>query len=211
MNSTNTPTTKMNTPFCKICYDAGKHKNMYSSHWVKSKPGPDGVVVCPYLLSLKCRYCKGKGHTPRCCPILQKKKSMTARRGEEHDFSNVCEDFITTRTKCRVHRTMRNAPRQQARQHNANIQHNANSFGYLPNDSDTESDVSRPKITSAWLAAAEKPPVLKRQLSSIHNWNTDQDVCDDKLTSPLDYDDDMFLRDAATGKKLSWADMCESD
>jgi len=63
-------------PFCKVCYDAGKTEREYTSHFVKSKPGNDGKVTCPYLLSLECTYCKKKeGHTARYCPILAQKKT----------------------------------------------------------------------------------------------------------------------------------------
>ena len=66
-------------PFCKVCYDAGKPEREYTSHFVKSKPGNDGKVVCPYLLSLECSYCKQKdGHTARYCPKLHEKKSAQA-------------------------------------------------------------------------------------------------------------------------------------
>ena len=58
------------TAFCKVCHSAGKPEKEYTSHFVRSEPGPNGVVVCPYLLSLVCRYCKQKGHTPKCCPQL---------------------------------------------------------------------------------------------------------------------------------------------
>ena len=63
-------------PFCKVCYDAGKTEREYTSHFIKSKPGNDGKVVCPYLLSLECTYCKKKeGHTARYCPLLAAKKT----------------------------------------------------------------------------------------------------------------------------------------
>ena len=68
---TTTTTTK---PFCKVCYDAGKNESVYTSHFVKDKQGSDGKVVCPYLLSLTCSFCKkSEGHTARHCPVLQKK------------------------------------------------------------------------------------------------------------------------------------------
>jgi hypothetical protein len=63
-----------NKPFCKVCYDAGKPEREYTSHYVKSKPGHEGKVVCPYLLSLVCTYCKKKaGHTAKHCPVLIEK------------------------------------------------------------------------------------------------------------------------------------------
>jgi hypothetical protein len=66
-------------PFCKVCYDAGKSEREYTSHFVKNKPGNEGKVVCPYLLSLECNYCKKKeGHTASHCPVLVAKKANQA-------------------------------------------------------------------------------------------------------------------------------------
>ena len=72
LNITNENTSNMSTktPFCPCCKSAGKSKTEYTSHFVKDKPGPDGVVVCPTLQSQECRYCHEKGHTPKFCPKL---------------------------------------------------------------------------------------------------------------------------------------------
>jgi len=70
-----------NKPFCKVCYDAGKPAREYTSHYVKSKPGDEGKVICPYLLSLVCTYCKKqKGHTARHCPVLLQKSKLVVKR-----------------------------------------------------------------------------------------------------------------------------------
>ena len=61
-------------PFCKVCQDAGKPENVYTSHFVRSAPGPNGKVVCPTLLSQECRYCSGRGHTVKFCTVLEKNK-----------------------------------------------------------------------------------------------------------------------------------------
>ena len=70
-----TTTTKKATkgPFCKVCFDTGKPESVYTSHYVRDVPGESGVVVCPTLLDIQCRYCKKKGHTTSKCPILKKK------------------------------------------------------------------------------------------------------------------------------------------
>lgn len=65
--------------YCKVCHDAGKTKEEFTSHFVKDQPGPEGKVVCPYLLGLSCRYCKESGHTIGHC---QKLKAKDARKGE---------------------------------------------------------------------------------------------------------------------------------
>jgi hypothetical protein len=66
--------------FCKVCKDAGKSENEFTSHFTRSKPGPDGVLVCPYLLSIECRYCHEKGHTPKYC---QKAKENHTYRAQQ--------------------------------------------------------------------------------------------------------------------------------
>ena len=69
-----------NKPFCKVCYDAGKPEREYTSHYVKNKPGNEGKVICPYLLSLVCTYCKKQeGHTAKHCPVLFAKSSSSSR------------------------------------------------------------------------------------------------------------------------------------
>jgi len=62
-------------PFCKICFDTKQPESVYTSHYVRDVPGPNGVVVCPTLLQIECRYCKKKGHTNSKCPILMKKQN----------------------------------------------------------------------------------------------------------------------------------------
>ena len=68
-------TNTMKKPFCKVCYDTGKPAEIYNNHFVKDIPGPKGVVICPTLLSLECRYCKQKGHTVSKCPAVAEKRS----------------------------------------------------------------------------------------------------------------------------------------
>jgi len=66
-------------PWCAVCKDAGKPASEYMSHFVKDKPGPDGVVVCPYLLSTVCRYCGHSGHTPSHCPEIRRRDARRRR------------------------------------------------------------------------------------------------------------------------------------
>ena len=114
--------------FCKVCYDAGKPESEYTSHYVKSKPGNDGVVVCPYLLSLVCTYCKKQsGHTASRCPLLQAKKDQdkkTARSSRSSSSTITVEDGWTSinrnssinRTNERSSRSKTTEQIQQARQ-----------------------------------------------------------------------------------------------
>jgi len=71
------PRTRINlTPFCKVCFDAGKPTSVYSSHYTRENPAPGSKVVCPLLLSQKCNYCHKPGHTIRYCSILRKNKQL---------------------------------------------------------------------------------------------------------------------------------------
>ena len=62
-------------PFCKVCFDAGKSEQLYTSHYLKSSPGPDGKVICQTLLNQVCLTCGQKGHTSSYChdPSVDKK------------------------------------------------------------------------------------------------------------------------------------------
>ena len=65
--------------FCSVCRHAGRPESEYTSHFVKDQPGPNGKVVCPLLLSQKCRYCKVLGHTPTQCPKILRRNEKEAR------------------------------------------------------------------------------------------------------------------------------------
>jgi len=73
---------QVNKPFCKVCHDAGKPESVYTGHFVRSAPGPNGKVVCPTLLSLECRYCYRSGHTVKFCSVLKEKNNYQARAQE---------------------------------------------------------------------------------------------------------------------------------
>ena len=67
-------------PFCKVCYDAGKPLEIYTSHYVKSQPGFRGKVVCPTLLNQPCSFCGRKGHTVSHCSAIAKNKRNSDRK-----------------------------------------------------------------------------------------------------------------------------------
>jgi hypothetical protein len=58
---------KKGKPFCKVCFDAGKPETEYTSHYLRSAPGPDGKLVCPTLLNQSCLTCGQRGHTSSYC------------------------------------------------------------------------------------------------------------------------------------------------
>jgi hypothetical protein len=54
--------------FCAFCKAKGLPESVFTSHFVKDQPGPDGKVCCPELLKEVCRDCGCAGHTPKFCP-----------------------------------------------------------------------------------------------------------------------------------------------
>ena len=63
-------------PFCKVCFDASKPESLYTNHFLKDRPGPNGKVVCPTLLMTECRYCHEKGHFKSHCSQLVERKRV---------------------------------------------------------------------------------------------------------------------------------------
>ena len=91
-SKSNSSSFRSSKPFCKVCYDAGKPEREYTSHYVKSKPGDEGKVVCPYLLSIVCSYCKKKaGHTARHCPVLLEKEDKKKEVYTGNNKKSSCE------------------------------------------------------------------------------------------------------------------------
>jgi hypothetical protein len=70
---------------CKVCVDAGKNEEEYSSHWVKDK---NGKVVCPTLLNQECRFCHKFGHTPKFCPLTKETNKNTKRDAYKREMNS---------------------------------------------------------------------------------------------------------------------------
>lgn len=79
-NSSQMKSTQVRKPFCKVCHDAGKSEQEYTSHYVKDSPGPNGKTICPTLLSQECRACGGSGHTPKFCPEVARREKQYRQR-----------------------------------------------------------------------------------------------------------------------------------
>lgn len=56
--------------YCAHCFNIGKSETEYRSHFIRATPDPKSAVVCPELLSTKCRYCSALGHTVSLCPVI---------------------------------------------------------------------------------------------------------------------------------------------
>ena len=92
-------------PYCKVCFDAGKTEAEYTTHFVKSEPGPKGVVVCLTLLSQPCTYCYTAGHTVSYCTVLKKDKKLKAYRVRLERS----QEFVKEPTKKVVNKNRSNA------------------------------------------------------------------------------------------------------
>ena len=76
------------TPFCTICFNAGKNKSEYTNHWVRETPG--GKVCCPTLLNHKCEYCKKLGHMLSHCRNLKRSNAAKTAKTAGKKFCGVC-------------------------------------------------------------------------------------------------------------------------
>jgi hypothetical protein len=80
--------------FCKVCQDAGKPESEYTSHFVRDSPGPNGKVICPTLLSQKCRGCGINGHTYKYCPTVKENTREERKERKEQRWKQAEEKLI---------------------------------------------------------------------------------------------------------------------
>ena len=80
---------------CKVCKDAGKCEEEYTSHFVRASPDPNAPITCPLLLSLECRFCHKNGHTVNYCKerSLVKKREDKRERSYNFNFTIVKENI----------------------------------------------------------------------------------------------------------------------
>ena len=140
---------------CKVCHDAGKPASVYNSHFVRETPDKNSRVVCPTLLSMVCKYCYRKGHTPSACVQRQQDESST---GSTCDTASVStwSDAPTTKPKTSTYRN--------------------NLYGMLSEDSDDDDDdnesipsiesLQTDKQKSGYLMALLKQPPQPTQTAS---------------------------------------------
>jgi hypothetical protein len=125
--------------FCKVCHDAGKSEKEYTSHFVKSEPGPNGKVVCPTLLAQECRFCFEAGHTAGYCPVIAANK-----KAEEKALRLAARKEAVEKTP---------APKPVVAKKATNV------FAALESDSDSDEPVSKKvsTIKSTKIATVAKP------------------------------------------------------
>jgi hypothetical protein len=87
-------------PFCRVCFNKGKSKKVYRSHYIWSEKNMSGVIVCPELkdiLNMECHYCHEIGHSTGYCYKL-KMRDFGCRH---------CDTFKHKRKNCKLYREWR--------------------------------------------------------------------------------------------------------
>ena len=154
-NTNATRNTVAATPYCKVCYDAGKPKSEYTSHFVKDQPGPQGKVICPTLLNQACRICHKDGHTSSYCPQYKSRREEPRREEPRRE-----ERYIP-----------REEPRREER-------YNSGYYDSLREDTerrereiqqrDEEYNRQQDRRSKPWLQAALKTPEQQRREPYAH-------------------------------------------
>jgi hypothetical protein len=143
------------TPFCKVCKDAGLSADVYTNHFVKDQPGPNGRVVCPTLLNQACRICNKNGHTSSYCPEYKPRRDDRYHQQEEQRHEHRRDD-----------RYIEREPRRDDDRVRYNHQRNDISFNHLRDDTerrereieerDREYRFEQERRSKPWLQAALK-------------------------------------------------------
>lgn len=82
---------------CKVCIDAGKSEEVFTSHHVRDEAG---VVICPTLLNQKCLNCGEFGHTVKYCSNAQSLVSecRNCRDSGVREDGDPCYECVSTWT-----------------------------------------------------------------------------------------------------------------
>ena len=186
-------------PFCKVCFDAGKPESEYTGHWVRDQPGPKGTVVCPHLLSLECRYCHKKGHTPKHCTILLARRAPPSK----HPSCKVSStDSNNTWSVIQVGPSLKPSPAPVTETLSSQTQGMFAELVHLTQEPEPEPEQERPlepkvqtktdmeslrfAMDGAWIggppraqAAAYKPSGSRSSTPQSRSWASDSDDSDD--------------------------------
>jgi hypothetical protein len=150
-----TASRKSGKAFCKVCFDAGKE---YTSHYLRSAPGPDGKLVCPTLLNQSCLTCGQTGHTSSYCG---KRKPMT----KPHTTHTTHTTTMTTTTPM--------PPPAKGGYYNPK----SNAFGALTTNDNATNDINNPQTMAERLKkslALQQPQPSKLQTQQPSKLQTQQ-------------------------------------
>jgi hypothetical protein len=150
-----------NTPFCKVCYDAGLPVADYTNHFVKDQPGPAGKVVCPTLLAQKCFKCGVAGHTSSYCP--EEARREAERKEREREARRTSEWKVVGGGGVGAKLSAPPAPARVPAGVVAPAAASRNSFGLLAVDSGDESEREREEEEVRNTPAGVPKPVLKER------------------------------------------------
>jgi hypothetical protein len=169
--------TKTNTkqPFCKVCFDAKRED--YNTHFLKDFSGPQPVVLCPYLLALKCNYCKEQGHTVSYCEILKAKNASENQASTRKETSQNGNFFILRTSSKDKETTITHAPSKTVAAVSKKSVSVSNKFALLEQDDEawelpkynkTKKSVS---FTEEALVASEPETlIVAEEVSAFPSW-----------------------------------------
>ena len=142
-------------PCCKVCKDAGKSFEEYSSHWPKDD---SGRVICITLLNQTCRYCSGVGHTVKYCSVLAKDKSDKAK----------VEAFCARQKRIKAYEETKSAKKTSA------VAPAVSRFALLMDDTESDDSPRSPKRTQKKAPAIveddEFPTLSGKSERKATNW-----------------------------------------
>ena len=133
------------TPYCSVCHSAGKSKAEYSSHYLRESKAADAKTTCPYLLEITCGYCKGKGHTPKYCPVSKQKQAQQQTQKQAQQQTQAQQQAPATPPPSIRAAQVPNAPKKAAR----------NKFALLQDVMDEEERIAEQAIKAAEQAAEQ--------------------------------------------------------
>lgn len=207
-------------PFCKFCKDSGKSQSEFTSHYPKDKPGKEGKVICPTILSNDCRYCHEKGHAKSHCPKLNAKNSRKRLSGPNRfrrrpqKGPNTLNGWTMTAMKQQRPRSIAQPKRKESKA----IEFNA--FAALHTSDDEDVNVPRPAVVKPKAVAgswAKKPDLSKEAIqqklvSKKQELAVEQQVKEKDNMTPLLTVKEAYTKIQSIPSYIgSWADACDSD
>lgn len=135
---------RTNNKCCTFCKNSGRSRVEYTSHYTKSSPGPEGIVVCPVLLNTECTYCHDLGHLKSRCPKLKGRYIPNLRNKPYKNKKIVSVDgFITINNNMKrgynYHKNSK-GPTLKSKFNKVMSKKSSNKFGGLMEEEEEEKD-----------------------------------------------------------------------